>query len=77
MPYPYQEDLLDPGIELGSPAVQADSLLFELLGEASIIYKDTVNHNKHIPEILLLHTTMKHIDGLDKVRNESLRINLL
>ena len=77
MPFPSQEDLLDPGIELGSPTLQADSLLLEPPGEPSIIYKGMVNHNKHIPEILVLHTTVKGIDGLDKVRNESLKINLL
>ena len=26
LPFPSPEDLLDPGIELGSPALQADSL---------------------------------------------------
>ena len=29
MPFPSLEDLLDPGIEPGSPALQADSLLSE------------------------------------------------
>ena len=31
-PFPSPEDLPDPGIELRSPALQADSLLFELQG---------------------------------------------
>ena len=32
LPFPSPEDLPDPGIELWSPALQADSLLFELQG---------------------------------------------
>jgi len=32
LPFPSPEDLPDPGIETGSPALQADSLPFELLG---------------------------------------------
>ena len=32
LPFPSPEDLLDPGIESGSPALQADSLPFELQG---------------------------------------------
>ena len=32
-PFPSPSDLPDPGIELGSPALQADSLPTELLGE--------------------------------------------
>ena len=30
LPFPFPEDLPDPGIESGSPALQADSLPFEL-----------------------------------------------
>ena len=30
LPFPSPEDLPDPGIELGSPALQADNLLTEL-----------------------------------------------
>ena len=33
LPFPSPGDLLDPGIEAGSPALQADALLAELLGE--------------------------------------------
>ena len=33
MPCPSPKDLLDPGIELGSPALQADSLPSELSGK--------------------------------------------
>ena len=32
-PFPSPADLPDPGIELGSPALQADSLPTKLLGE--------------------------------------------
>ena len=32
LPFPSSEDLPEPGIELGSPALQADSLPFELQG---------------------------------------------
>ena len=32
LPFPSSEDLPDPGIEPGSPALQADSLPFELQG---------------------------------------------
>jgi len=32
LPFPPPEDLLDPGIEHQSPAMQADSLPFELQG---------------------------------------------
>ena len=35
MPFPSPEDLPDPGIEPGSPVLQADSLLFELQGRPS------------------------------------------
>ena len=33
LPFPSPEDLPDPGIKLGSPALQAESLLFELQGK--------------------------------------------
>ena len=33
MPFPSPRDLLNPGIEPGSPALQADSLLTELQGK--------------------------------------------
>ena len=33
MPFPSPGDLTDPGIELGTPALQADSLPTELLGK--------------------------------------------
>ena len=32
LPFPSPEDLLNPGVEPGSPALQADSLPFELQG---------------------------------------------
>ena len=33
LPFPSPEDLPNPGIEPGSPALQADTLPFELLGK--------------------------------------------
>ena len=39
LPFPSPGDLPDPGIELGSPALQADSLLAELPGEARDLHK--------------------------------------
>ena len=33
LPFPFTEDLSDPGIELGSSALQVNSLLTELLGK--------------------------------------------
>jgi len=48
LPFPSPEDLPDPGIKLRSPALQADSLLFELQGSviSSLIgsKKGTPNH---------------------------------
>ena len=48
LPFPSPEDLPDPGIKLRSPALQADSLLFELQGSliSSLIgsKKGTTNH---------------------------------
>ena len=35
LPFPTPEDLPDPGIEPGSPELQADSLPFELQGRPS------------------------------------------
>ena len=37
LPFPSPEDLPNPGIELGSPALQADSLLTELQGRPKVI----------------------------------------
>ena len=34
LPFPSPGDLLNPGMEPGSPALQADSLLSELLGKS-------------------------------------------
>ena len=33
LPFPSPEELLDPGVEPGSPALQADSLLTQLQGK--------------------------------------------
>ena len=37
LPFPSPEDLLDPGIELMSPALQADSLPFEPQGSPFLL----------------------------------------
>ena len=37
LPFPSPEDLLDPGIEPVSPALQADSLPFELQGRENLV----------------------------------------
>ena len=37
LPFPPPEDLPDPGIEPWSPALQADSLLFELQGRPCLV----------------------------------------
>ena len=43
LPFPTPGDLPDPGIEPGSPTLQADSLPFEPLGEFTVeAYKDTI-----------------------------------
>ena len=41
LPFPYPGDLPDPGIESGSPALQADSLLHCAMKEAWLISRDT------------------------------------
>ena len=41
LPFPSPEDLPDPGIELWSPALHADSLLFELQGSPYESYTST------------------------------------
>ena len=55
LPFPSPMDLPDPGIELGSPELQADSLLTELPGKPLIniqkqkMFKDvqnTIDSNK-------------------------------
>ena len=38
LPFPSPEDLPDPQIEPGSPALQADSLLTELPGKPNYVY---------------------------------------
>ena len=39
LPFPSPGDLPDPGIESGSPALQADALPSELPGKPEIIFK--------------------------------------
>ena len=44
LPFPSPEDLSDPGIHPGSPALQADSLPFELQGrpkDKGMMFKET------------------------------------
>ena len=38
LPFPSPEDLPNPGIEPGSPALQADSLPFELQGRPLLVF---------------------------------------
>ena len=45
LPFPPPEDLPDPEIEPGSPAVQADFLLFELQGRP-LKLKKTIQQNR-------------------------------
>ena len=40
LPFPSPEDLPDPRIEPRSPALQADSLLFELQGRLTGLHED-------------------------------------
>ena len=58
-PFPSPEDLPDPGIEPGSPALQADSLPFEL--QYMLEFRvDTFVKNTHHPSGLSLGLTLKH-----------------
>ena len=41
LPFPSPEDLPDSGIEPGSPALQADDLLTELLGKLAVLSKES------------------------------------
>ena len=49
LPFPSPGDLSDPGIEPGSPALQADSLQTELQGKPHFIHTITLRYrpNKH------------------------------
>ena len=51
LPFPSPGDLLEPGIEPGSPALQTDSLTSELPGKPSSLY--TVIKNSSLILILL------------------------
>ena len=44
---PSPEDLPDPGIELGSPALQADSLLSELQGSPYLVKLSVNSRSGH------------------------------
>ena len=51
MPCPSPGDLPDPGIELGSPALQVDSLPAELPGKPTLSYsafQTPVAHKDHV-----------------------------
>ena len=48
LPFPSPGDLPDPGIERGSPTLQADALLSEPLGTSRM----DVGHEKHSPRML-------------------------
>ena len=55
LPFPSPEDLPDPGIELWSPALKADSLPFELQGSPYrilAIYKAFLKHFRAFHQIL-------------------------
>ena len=41
LPFPSPGDLPDPGIEPGSPALQVDALLSELLGKQKVLWVST------------------------------------
>ena len=43
LPFPSPEDLPDPGIEPGSPALQADALPCELLGKPHLAHSRSLN----------------------------------
>ena len=47
VPFPSPEDLPDPGIEPGSPALQADALLSEPPGKSQSLYKQK-NKKQHL-----------------------------
>ena len=63
MAYPFSSDLLDPGIELGSPALQADSLQTEISGKPS----ETLQGHKNLNAMgfLILTYIYIYVDKLD------------
>ena len=48
--YPFSEESSDPGIKLGSPALQADSLPAELPGKPIQVLSDEGMHLKSFPQ---------------------------
>ena len=52
LPFPFPGDLPDPGIEPASPTLQADSWMFELLGESKAVL-----FSKWEGETFILHVT--------------------
>ena len=55
--YPSLADLPDPGIELGSPALQVDSLSTELSGKAESYLQGNLGNNEFKERSLLLDST--------------------
>ena len=57
--YPFSRNLPDPGIKLGSPTLQADSLPTELSGKPKDMKEIDILHKSHTAsEPLLLYTIM-------------------
>ena len=52
LPFPFPGDLLDPGMEPGSPTLQADSLPFEPPGNIKGIWLQFY----FIPDLLIVNT---------------------
>ena len=55
LPFPSPGDLPDPGIEAGSPALQADSLPTELQGKTRLKGRVPQTSRHHVPTHVLLH----------------------
>ena len=64
LPFPSPGDLPDPGIELGSRTLQADSLLFELPGKPQHVIKRYVGD--HLVYVLfgLLRTQLLKLNSI-------------
>ena len=56
LPFPSPEDLLDPGIEAGSPALQADALPSEPPGEPTSAH--------YFPQIVLMKPRLPTVESL-------------
>ena len=51
LPFPSPGDLPDPGIETGSPTLEADALTFEPPGKPCYIYKTSPNYPEALPHL--------------------------